>query len=277
MVDAVILILREVLEAALIVSLLLALTHKLKLHYRWSLFALAGGFMGSALLAHYAPVVAEALDGRGQELLNAALYLTVIASLLLAGVFVSKSYFTKRLKTGQHHIVDYQNNFTLAILCGLIVSFSLAREGSEIWIYFSSFEIKSQAFYATLTGAVIGLGIGMSLGGIMYYLLIFMRDKYFIPGFLALVTVLAGGLSMQIAKQFMQVGLLDSNGPLWDSSFLINERSWVGELLYALFGYDAQPTTIQVIFYVAATLPILLCVVWHWHSAKDKSRDKSNV
>jgi len=279
MVDAVLLVLREVLEAALIVSLLLALTYKLQLHYRWSIIALVCGFLGSIFLAYYTSAIADAADGRGQELLNVVLYLVVVVCVLWVGFLITSVFVSciKNKKNNERLIATEKNNpYLLIMLCSVIVSFSLAREGSEIWIYFSSFTIQSQSFYSALIGAAIGIGIGMSLGGITYYLLIFMKEKYFTPGFLVVVTLLSGGLSLQIAKQFMQIGLLDSDGPIWDSSFLVNEKSWVGELLYALFGYDAQPNSVQAYFYLAATLPMLINFLWHWRSLRETSNAKKN-
>lgn len=273
MVDAVVLILREVLEAALIISLLLALTFKLGLGHRWSITALIGGFIGSASLAHYAPLIADSFDGRGQELLNVVLYLVVVISVLWIAFTVMHFYIVieKIYKnTDQSMTLRKAKYYPLIILSSLVVSFSLAREGSEIWIYFSSFQIQSQAFYAALIGAAIGLGIGSSLGAIAYYFLVFMNDKYFALTFLAVIMLLAGGLSPQIAKQFLQIGFLDSNGPIWDSSFLIDEKSWAGELLHALVGYDAQPTAIQAYFYLAAVMPIVLAFFYYWLFAREK-------
>ncbi|MET0357007.1 MAG: FTR1 family protein [Cellvibrio sp.] len=277
MVDAVLLILREVLEAALIVSLLLALTYKLNLHYQWSLAALGCGLLGSVTLAHYASSIAEALDGQGQELLNIVLYTVVIICVLWVGFLITRAYFFQREESDFGKKLSIKNNsaYFLIVLSSVIVSFSLAREGSEIWIYFSGFAIQSQSFYSVLIGAAIGVGIGMSLGAITYYLLAFMQEKYFTPVFLIVITLLSGGLSLQVAKQFMQIGVLDSNGPLWNSSFLVEEKSWVGELLYALFGYDAQPNAVQAYFYIAATLPMVISVIWNWHATRKGHAKKS--
>ena len=275
MVDAVLLILREVLEAALILSLLLALSSKLKLRYRWSIFALSIGVLSSWLLAHYAYEISDAMEGTGQELLNAALYCVVIVSVITLGLLILPLTFqptttlsatTKRSLATHYHRLIYN-------LFIIIVSFSLARECSEIWIYLSSFSTKTDAMSSALIGSAIGAGIGMSLGAITYYVFAFMREKYFLPIFLVVITLLAGGLSMQIAKQLMQIDLLASGAPLWDSSFLVNEHSWVGELLYALLGYDSRPTAIQGFFYLLTIAPILLASLWRAWRARVMTHD----
>jgi high-affinity iron transporter len=266
MVDAVLLVLREVLEAALIMSLLLALSHKLQLRFRWSLSALLLGFMGSWILAQYTYEITDAMDGTGQELLNAVLYFSVVLSVVVLSVLILPLAFFPPLTThrwtpdspigGRHHRLIYG-------LFIIIVSFSVAREGSEIWIYLSGFVHQTDVLSSVYIGAAIGTGIGMSLGAITYYAFAFMHKKYFLPVFLIVITLLAGGLSMQIAKQFMQIGLLNSTAPLWDSSFLVNEHSWLGELLYALLGYDARPAPIQGMFYLLTVAPILFACIWH--------------
>jgi high-affinity iron transporter len=266
MVDAVLLVLREVLEAALIMSLLLSLSHKLQLRFRWSLSALLLGFIGSWLLAQYTYEITDAMDGTGQELLNAALYFAVVLSVVVLGLLILPLAFTPALEVRMndprsltvcnHHRLIYS-------LFIIIVSFSVAREGSEIWIYLSGFTNQSDTISSVYIGAAIGTGIGMSLGAITYYAFALMRKTFFFPTFMVVITLLACGLSMQIAKQLMQIGMLDSGAPLWDSSFLVNEHSWFGELLYALVGYDSRPTPIQGFFYLLTVTPILIAGIWH--------------
>lgn len=298
MVDAVLLILREVLEAALILSLLLALSRKYALSSRWCLLALATGVLGSWLLAHFAYPIAEAVDGTGQELLNSTLYALVALGFVLLALLLmpllasglnalSSAGSGAKSTAGQStagqspaeqsplhvHLSSacQQRQTLLFSLFVLAVSLSLMREGSEIWIYLSGFMQQPEALAPALIGAVIGAGIGMSLGAISYYFLVFMRDQFFLPVLVFIITLLAGGLSMQIAKQLMQIGLLDSGPPLWDSSVLVSEQSWFGELLYALLGYDAQPTALQAIFYLAAITPIVLAALWQLVRAKGKT------
>lgn len=265
MVDALMLVLREVLEASLIICLLLSLSRKLLFPCAWIVTAMMGGFLGSWLLAHYAYSIAESWDGMGQEFLNAILYgLTILSALCLILMMVPR-FFARSVHTtpffNKHHFFVYS-------LCIVIVSFSIAREGSEIWIYISGFADQPDVLYPALVGSVIGVGIGVSLGAITYYILVFMPDKYFLAVFVVVMMLVAGGFAMQIAEQLMQVGLLESTAPLWDSSFLVSEQSWTGELLYALIGYDAKPTITQGVFYLVAIAPVLIVVVWHLFRSK---------
>jgi high-affinity iron transporter len=44
---------------------------------------------------------------------------------------------------------------------------------------------------------------------------------------------------------------------VWDSSWLLSDQSWLGKTLNVLIGYTAQPSGIQLAFY-AATVVLLL-------------------
>ena len=71
--NSVVIVLREVLEAAVLVSALLALARSVHLGQRWLWLALPLAAIGVALYASFLAVITDALDGAGQEVLNASL------------------------------------------------------------------------------------------------------------------------------------------------------------------------------------------------------------
>ena len=81
--NAVIIILREVLEAALIISVFLALSHLLNRNLWWMLLALVLGFSGAYVYAVNLSQISMALDGTGQEVLNAVLHSVIFLALLI--------------------------------------------------------------------------------------------------------------------------------------------------------------------------------------------------
>lgn len=278
MLSAVILVLREVLEAALIISLLLALTRKIKLSSRWSLIAVIIGLLGSWLLATNAYTIADAFEGAGQELLNSALFIAVIIGIVLINLLMMPFIFAPetavRFNDDSKFVPFTQTQRNLMyILFIIVVSGAMTREGSEIWIYLSSFISSTDGLYSVGLGGAIGAGIGLSLGAIAYYLFIMLPPKSFLPIFILTVTLIAGGLSMQVAKELMQIGWLDSPQPLWDSSWLIGEHTLTGELLYALIGYEAKPTSTQIIFYLTAIAPVLITFIWQFLPIRRKHHE----
>lgn len=247
MLDAVMLVLREVLEAALFVSLLLALGTQLQLRGRWERVAVPLGLVASWALSHHAPAIAAAFDGMGQELVNAVLYaVAILCFISLTALLVPV------LRAGPEPRQVSRAMFL--VCCILIVAGSMAREGSEIWIYLSSFQDEPAALSAAAMGGLIGAGIGLGLCILVYYSFAFLPRRTFLWLFVVLAALVVGGLSMQLARQGLQTGVLDSGRAVWDTSALVSERSWLGQFLHALFGYDANPDATQVRFYFGALL-----------------------
>ena len=142
MLDATILVLREVLEAALFVSLLLALGNQFQLRWRWERLAVPLGLLTSWLLSHFALNVAMAFDGIGQELANAALLIVAIASFITLAALLAP-------KLKGRDSTECLNAMIFHACCITIVAASMAREGSEVWIYYSSFSDSPSAMSAS--------------------------------------------------------------------------------------------------------------------------------
>ena len=58
----------------------------------------------------------------------------------------------------------------------------------------------------------------------------------------------------QTIQLFTQADFISSQSALWDSSFIVDERSLFGQLLYALIGYESTPSFVQVVCYVVSVL-----------------------
>ena len=64
LINSVVIVLREVLEAALMVSVLLAVSRILQLNSRWLRVALVVGLGGAAIYGHYLGTVSELFEGK---------------------------------------------------------------------------------------------------------------------------------------------------------------------------------------------------------------------
>ena len=73
MIGALIIVLREVIEAGLIVGIVLAVTKAMPTRGRWIIWGGVGaGLVGAGLVAVFAGLLSNAFEGAGQELFNAA-------------------------------------------------------------------------------------------------------------------------------------------------------------------------------------------------------------
>ena len=243
--NAVIIILREVLEASLIISVFLALSQLLNRNIWWILLALGVGFVGAFIYAQNLATVSMAFEGTGQELLNAGLHGVIFLALL---VFMCTA-------PHQHHPRWRWLNM-LTILIAVITA--TIREGAEIILYIGGFMGIPDLLSPVLIGSAVGAGIGLSVGVFFYYLLVNVRTNYGIwLGYLILLLV--GGSMVAQAVEFMiQANYLEAGPPLWDSSSIISERSISGQLLYALIGYEATPAPLQAAAYFISIVTLII-------------------
>ncbi|WP_438969738.1 FTR1 family protein [Methylophaga sp.] len=242
--NAVIMILREVLEASLIISVFLALSQLFKRHHWWILLALVLGFCGAYIYAVNLKEISMAFSGTGQEILNASLHFMIFLSLLVFMITVPHQQFIRWRMANLVTIV-------LAVVIAII------REGSEIILYIKGFIGIPDLLNPVLIGGTVGAGIGLSVGVFFYYSLVNMRASYGVwLGYLILLLI--GGSMVSQAVEFMiQADYISASAPLWNSSALISERSVLGQLMYALIGYEATPSPQQAIAYFSSITLLL--------------------
>ena len=249
MTSALIIILREVLEAMLIVCILLAASSFLQLSKRWIGIAVLLGLVGALLYAFFFDNISDAFEGVGQEVTNASILFTTCVFLALYNLFA-----ISRVK--KHGLKLPASIGILALTCS--IALSVTREGAEIYIYLSGYITSPEPLLPILLGGILGSGIGLSAGTLIYFSLKSLkreRSLYVCCGVLVLV---AAGMASQGANYLMQADLLSSQLPLWDSSALIPETSVLGELLYALFAYEATPTASQVVIYLGIAAAMIV-------------------
>ncbi len=257
-----IIVFREVLEASLVVGIVLAASRGVPRRGVWVGSGIAAGVLGAGLVAACADAIAAAVNGVGQELFNAAILFTAVAML------------------GWHNIWMHRHGRELAgaaatlgravaggsrplYALGLVIAIAVLREGSEAVLFLYGVAIASGAGGSSmLLGGVLGLAGGVGIGGLIYFglLAIPMRRLFAVTSWLILL--LAAGMASQGAAFLMQANWLPALGnEVWNTSWLLSEKSLLGLLLHVLIGYSAQPAGIQVVFYLGTVL-IIGGVMW---------------
>ncbi|HXG29569.1 MAG TPA: FTR1 family protein [Nevskiales bacterium] len=258
---------REVLEAALVVSIVAAGTRGLPGRGLWLWAGVAAGVVGALLLAAFADVIAGLADGVGQELFNASVLMTAVVMLGWHNVWMARhgrELAQRMAQLGRDVSRGVRSFYALAIVVGLAV----LREGSEVVLFMYGLAAGGDRPAALLGGGVLGLVLGAVTGLVMYQglLRIPLRHFFGITGWLILL--LAAGLASQAARFLIQADVLPSlGGPLWDSSKLVASDFWLGELLRVLVGYDARPSGTQLLFYMLTLTIIGVCMKWFSHPA----------
>lgn len=249
--SSVILILQEILEASLIISLLLVYSVQQGISRTWVWYGLGLGIAFAAIYAVNIASVSEWFDYVGLEIVNAGLQLSI--SLCLC------CFACLRLDCAKH----LAHKYWMPVMA-LVVSLAITREGFEIFLYESGFIGDTELWSPVLIGSLLGAGIGMSLGALIYYSLITMPPLQGLRALLIFLALFAGNMTAQGIQLLVQADWLPSGLPLWDSSSLLAEDSLLGRLLYALVGYEAEPTSLQVGAYLFSFGAILLLFWLRW-------------
>ena len=147
----------------------------------------------------------------------------------------------------------------------VVVALAVLREGSEVVLFGYGLLAGGSASGDLVTGGVLGVLSGVAAGVAMYAGLLRIPMRHFFRATNGLLMLLAAGLAAAAAGFLDQADVLPTLAdPLWDSSWLLTDDSWLGRTLHALVGYSAQPSGMQVLFY----LSIVVAAQWRRASGR---------
>lgn len=256
---------RETLEAALFVGIMAAATRGLAGRGRWLTAGVLAGVAGALGLAAGAGYISDLADGVGQDLVNAGILTLALAMLTWHCVWIS-NHGARAATDARALGASFKQGQRAPWALMIVVALSVLREGAETVLFVTGYAAGS-GFAGTLVAASIGLLCGVALGTVIYLGLsrVPMRRMFSITN--ALILLLAASIASQLARALSQAGLINVGGqPLWDSSALLRDDSAIGTLAHALIGYQAQPTSLQLTFYVMTLLVIVGGTRWVRHS-----------
>jgi len=245
-------VLREVLEAALVIGIVLAASRGVPRRGLWIVAGVAAGIAGSLVVAGFADAIATAVSGMGQEYFNAGVLLLACAMLGWHNVWM-KAHGRELAQQMQGVGAAVSSGVRPLSLLLVVVGLAVLREGAEIVLFLYGIAAGGTNAAQMWLGSLLGLSIGGGIGALMYFglLRIPTRHLFTVTGWMLLL--LASGMAGQAAHYLVQAGALPGIvEPLWDTSGILSEGGVLGSVLHVLVGYDDQPSAMQLIFFVAA-------------------------
>ena len=260
MIGAFVIAFREVIEAGLIISIVLAATRGIPGRMRWVLLGVAGGLGGAALVALFAETISDAFEGSGQDILNAAVLIVAVLLLIWHNTWMSKHgrELAGELRATGEAVRSGQRE---AVALSIVVGAAILREGAELVLFLYGLVASGTSGADIQFGALAGVGAGVLLSAVSYLGLASIPPRYVFSVTSVLITFLAAGLASQ-AAQFL----------VWNSSAIIAENSWTGRVLHALVGYTDRPTALQLAVYIATI--VVMVVLMQWVAADKRRADK---
>ena len=258
MLATLLLVFREVLEAALIVSIVAAATRGVSGRGGWIGSGLALGVAGALLVAVFAGGIAQAMSGMGQEWFNAAVLLAAVVMIGWHVVWMARHgrELSLHMRSVGSEVSSGSRPLTALLV---VVALAVLREGSELVLFGYGLIAGGSSVSSLMLGGGLGLLLGIGVGFALYFGLLKIPMRHFFSATNGLLVLLAAGLASSAAGKLVQADalptLVDS---LWDSSWLLSDDSLLGRTLHVLIGYTAQPSGIQMVFYVATIAALLI-------------------
>jgi high-affinity iron transporter len=255
------LMLREGLEAALIVGIVSA--YLVKIGRRDALPKVATGVgaalalsigigLGVSLTIQSLPlVVKETLEG--------------VAAVLAVGVLTWMLFWMRRqgraLKGELEHGVDLAiSDGTTWAMVGLAFV-AVIREGVETVLFL----IPILSFNGTgpdiAIGGVLGLVVAAAFGWAIFVAGVRVNLRRFFTVTGTVLIVVAAGLVAFAIAEFGEAGLFLNSGAAFDLNGVLPDNGPIGSVLRGLFGYRSAPTPLELLGYVAYLLPVLVLFV----------------
>ncbi len=253
---------REGLEAALIVGIVFGYLKKIarlgQQRYVWG--GVIAAIVASVGVALGLQAIGAQFTGRAEEIFEGT-------TMFLAVGVLTWMIFWMRYQ-GRYIKVALERDVQVAVTAGQNWAlFSLAfvavfREGVETALFLSAAAFVSAAAN-TFWGGLLGLGVALLVGYLIFATTVRLDFKRFFDATSLLLLLFAAGLLAHGVHEFQEAGLIPVIVEhLWDSNHILDENSTLGSILKAMFGYNGNPSLLEVSSYLGYWVVVLSSVRW---------------
>jgi high-affinity iron transporter len=248
--------LREAFEAALILGIVYSYLQKIGARdgYRYVTWGAVLGLLLSVAMGIAVSYLSGPLLDVGPEII------TVVVIFAAVGLLTWHAWWMQqhaRLIKGQvHHRIDEARAGNRLWIVGLIALTGVFREGAEtvLFLWGIMAQAGAGAGWGSATGGIAGVAVAAALGWVIFH----GGQRVSLPRFFSVTTafimLLAAGLLSSGVGRLQGLGVLPLSDPLWNTSWLLSDRSVAGGFLSGLIGYRSQPSLPEVCAYVAYLL-----------------------
>jgi len=268
--------LREGLEAALIIGIVLGALSKIRRSdlapavWLGALSAVGVSILTAILLTSFG----MSLEAEAEQIFE-GITMLIAAGILTWMIFWMRKqarFLKSELEAGVNKAAASAGKGSMFWLAFIAV----VREGIELALFITA------AFFAgdrsqvtsniiqTLVGTILGLGTAILLGWTLFATTVRLDLRRFFQATSILLILFAAGLVAHGVHEFNEVGWIPAVVEhIWDVNALVDENSIVGQLLRRLFGYNGNPSLTEMIAYFAYL--IVVTILWRREPVPVKS------
>ena len=271
MIETLLIVWRESLEAALIVGILLTYLardgQRTGMRYVWA--GSAAAVLAAVGCAAASDSALRHLDPDTQEVIQAGILFLATGVLTWMALWMRRN--AKALRGNLHRGAD--RALATGRLLGLatIAFVAVFRECMEtvLFLWGVALERADTAGPMLVGAGLAGVGLAVATAWAFFcgFALLDLRTFFRVTGMLLLLV--AAGLLTSGVNKLIGLGYLSPLVPqIWNTGWLVPDGSPVGTVLGALMGYRSRPSLLEVIVFVAYFPPVL----WMFHHAGASER-----
>jgi high-affinity iron transporter len=252
------LMLREGLEAALIVGIIAA--YLVKIGRSDALPKIWAGVIAAVAVSVLAGIAVAVTVG--QLPLGLRAVIEGVAALAAVVVLTWMLFWMRRqgramkgeLESGVDAALQVGSTSALAWLAFIAV----VREGLETALFLFAIGASSGPVLQTLAAAAAGLAVAVGIGWAIFRMgiRIDLRRFFTITG--VVLIFVSAGLCAYAVHEFTEAGILPPTPVAFNIGGILPETSPLGSVLAGLFGYRSAPTVLELVAYLAYLIPVLI-------------------
>jgi high-affinity iron transporter len=250
MIASLLLSLREGVEAALIIGIVLAVLGKTKQkELRASVWQ---GAVTAIVISIFAGLVftwiGAEFTGRGEQIFEGTAM--IIAVIFLTWMIV----WLKQQSGSMGKRLEAEVNKASRLLGSRSALFGLSflaigREGFELVLFLTAIQMTAHGFQ-TIFGAVLGLAVAAVFGWVMFTSSKRLNLRYFFGITNVLLVLFAAGMLARGVHEFNEAGIIPAVvEQVWNINPIVDESRSFGQFLVALFGYNGDPSLTEILAY----------------------------
>jgi high-affinity iron transporter len=250
MIASLFLSLREGLEAALLIGVMLGALRKFNRSALsiWIWLGTVTALVLSLIAGVSLNLIGATFEGRGEAIFEGTTMLLAAGVLTWVIIWMGKQarISNQKLETDIQYAITHKNGTPLFILAFVAV----IREGVEL-----AFFLTAAALNADRSQVILGAGLGIAAAALISLLLFRSLLRLNLSAFFRATSVIlilfAAGLFAHGIHEFNEAGLIPPVIPqVWNINHILDEKSPLGELLKSLFGYNGNPSLTELLGYL---------------------------
>ncbi len=242
--------LREGLEAALIIGIILAYLARTdnRQGFKPVWLGISLAVLVSLIAGATVYILAGEFSGRAEEIFEG------IAMFVAAGVLTWMIFWMRKqaIDIKAHLQAQIQSVLTSGSSLGLVILafVVVVREGIETVLFlFAATRVAESPLLFTV-GGFLGLAIAIVIGYSLYKGASWLNLRTFFNVTSLVLIFFAAGLLTYGIHEFIEAGIIPPLvDPVWDINHILSEKSTFGLFLKAILGYNGNPSLVEVVAY----------------------------